>query len=56
MCYNDAKDGNRRCDMDYIKRIKEVKNARKMTNDELAERTGIPGGTLAKILDRKSVV
>lgn len=36
--------------MDYIKRIKEVKNARKMTNDELAERTGIPGGTLAKIL------
>lgn len=36
--------------MDYIKRIKEVKNARKMTNDELAERTGIPGGTLSKIL------
>ncbi len=36
--------------MDYIKRIKEVKAARKMTNDELAERTGIAGGTLAKIL------
>ena len=36
--------------MDYIKRIKEVKSIRKMTNDELAERTGIPGGTLAKIL------
>ena len=36
--------------MDYIKRIKEIKSARKMTNDELAERTGIPGGTLAKIL------
>ena len=36
--------------MDYIKRIKEIKNARKMTNDELAERTGIPGGTLSKIL------
>ena len=36
--------------MDYIKRIKEVKAARKMTNDELAERTGIPGGTLSKIL------
>ena len=36
--------------MDYIKRIKEVKSARKMTNDELSERTGIPGGTLAKIL------
>ncbi len=36
--------------MDYIKRIKEVKSARKMTNDELAEKTGIAGGTLAKIL------
>jgi len=36
--------------MDYIKRIKEVKSARKMTNDELSERTGIPGGTLSKIL------
>ena len=36
--------------MDYIKRIKEVKSAKKMTNDELAERTGIAGGTLAKIL------
>lgn len=36
--------------MDYIKRIKEIKNQRKMTNDELAERTGIAGGTLAKIL------
>ncbi len=36
--------------MDYIKRIKEIKNQKKMTNDELAERTGIPGGTLAKIL------
>lgn len=36
--------------MDYIKRIKEVKAERKMTNDELSERTGIPVGTLAKIL------
>lgn len=36
--------------MDYIKRIKEIKNEKKMTNDELAERTGIPGGTLSKIL------
>ena len=36
--------------MDYIKRIKEVKSALKMTNDELSERTGIPGGTLSKIL------
>ena len=36
--------------MDYIKRIKEVKSAQKMTNDELSEKTGIPGGTLSKIL------
>ncbi len=36
--------------MDYIKRIKEIKSERKMTNDELAEKTGIPGGTLSKIL------
>jgi SOS-response transcriptional repressor LexA/DNA-binding Xre family transcriptional regulator len=36
--------------MDYIKRIKEVKAELKMTNDELSERTGIPGGTLSKIL------
>lgn len=36
--------------MDYIKRIKKIKSDRKITNDELAERTGIPGGTLSKIL------
>ena len=36
--------------MDYIKRIKKIKSERKMTNDELAEKTGIPGGTLSKIL------
>lgn len=36
--------------MDYIKRIKKIKSERKITNDELAEKTGIPGGTLAKIL------
>ena len=36
--------------MDYIKRIKQIKSERKMTNDELAEKTGIPGGTLSKIL------
>ena len=28
----------------------EIKNQMKMTNDELSERTGIPGGTLSKIL------
>lgn len=36
--------------MDYIRRIKEIKSARHITNDDLAESTGIPGGTLAKIL------
>ena len=36
--------------MDYIKRIKQIKSERKMTNDELADKTGIPGGTLSKIL------
>ncbi|MBQ3483588.1 MAG: helix-turn-helix transcriptional regulator [Clostridia bacterium] len=36
--------------MDYIKRIKQIKAERKMTNDELSEATGIPNGTLAKIL------
>ncbi len=36
--------------MDYINRIKQIKNEKKMTNDDLAERTGIAGGTLAKIL------
>lgn len=36
--------------MDYIKRIKQIKTERRMTNDELAEKTGIPGGTLSKIL------
>lgn len=36
--------------MDYIRRIKEIKNDRKMTNEELCERTGIAPGTLSKIL------
>ena len=36
--------------MDYINRIKQIKSERKMTNDALAEKTGIAGGTLAKIL------
>lgn len=36
--------------MDYIKRIKKIKAEKKMTNEELAEKTGIPGGTLSKIL------
>ena len=36
--------------MDYIKRIKQLKSEKKMTNDELAEKTGIAVGTLSKIL------
>ena len=34
----------------YLDRIKLLKNERKMTNDQLAERSGIPLGTLSKIL------
>lgn len=36
--------------MDYIERIKKIKNERKITNDRLSELTGIPLGTLSKIL------
>ncbi len=36
--------------MDYIERIKKIKNERKITNDQLSEMTGIPLGTLSKIL------
>ena len=36
--------------MDYINRIKKIKAERKITNDELSESTGIPVGTLSKIL------
>lgn len=36
--------------MDYIERIKKLKSEKKMTNDKLAELTGIPLGTLSKIL------
>ena len=34
----------------YLDRIKKLKNERKMTNDQLAERSGIPLGTLSKLL------
>ena len=34
----------------YLDRIKQLKNERKMTNDQLAECSGIPLGTLSKIL------
>ena len=36
--------------MDYIDRIKKLKSEKKITNDRLAELTGIPLGTLSKIL------
>lgn len=36
--------------MDYIDRIKQVKSEKKITNDALSEMTGIPLGTLSKIL------
>ena len=36
--------------MDYIDRIKLLKSEKKITNDELSEMTGIPLGTLSKIL------
>ena len=36
--------------MDYISRIKKMKSEKKITNDKLSELTGIPLGTLSKIL------
>ena len=36
--------------MNYIDRIKKLKSERKITNDKLSELTGIPLGTLSKIL------
>ncbi|MBQ8409625.1 MAG: helix-turn-helix domain-containing protein [Clostridia bacterium] len=34
----------------YIDRIKQIKNEKRITNDQLSEMTGIPLGTLSKIL------
>ena len=34
----------------YIDRIKQLKSEKKITNDQLSEMTGIPLGTLSKIL------
>ena len=34
----------------YIDRLKQIKNERRITNDQLSELTGIPLGTLSKIL------
>ena len=36
--------------MEYIARIKELKSKQQITSDKLAELTGIPKGTLTKIL------
>ena len=36
--------------MNYIDRIKKLKNEKKITNDRLSELTGIPLGTLSKLL------
>lgn len=36
--------------MDYIDRIKKIKSEKKITNDKLSELTGIPLGTLSKLL------
>ena len=36
--------------MDYISRIKRIKSEKKITNERLSELTGIPLGTLSKLL------
>ncbi len=36
--------------MEYIDRIKKIKSKKKVTNEQLAEMTGIPLGTLSKIM------
>lgn len=50
MWYNYSINGTRSVDMDYIARIKKIKSERKITNDKLSDLTGIPLGTLSKIL------
>ena len=50
MCYNYSRNGIRSADMDYIARIKKIKSERKITNEKLSDLTGIPLGTLSKIL------
>ena len=35
----------------YLDRIKLMKNEKKMTNEQLSERTGLPLGTLSKIFN-----
>ena len=60
-CYNNANQGKivaKNVEMEaimsqatsYIERIKQLKSEKKITNDQLADMTGIPLGTLSKIL------
>ena len=50
-CYNNIVIGKKEGLMEsYLDRIKLMKNEKKMTNEQLSERTGIPLGTLSKIL------
>lgn len=50
MWYNNSINGIFGGAMDYIDRIKKIKNEKKITNDKLSELTGIPLGTLSKIM------
>ena len=45
-----SKNGSVKLRMNYIDRIKKLKSEKKITNDRLSEMTGIPLGTLSKIL------
>ena len=36
--------------MDYLDRIKQIKSEKKITNDVLSEKTGIPLGTLSILI------
>ena len=49
VCYNYSINGIGGA-MNYIDRIKKIKSEKKITNDKLSEMTGIPLGTLSKIL------
>ena len=49
-CYNNTRIRNGVFAMDYKDRIKQLKSQKKITNDQLSNMTGIPLGTLSKIL------
>ncbi len=53
-CYNDfdirTRSGGEVPNMEYIERIKKVKSQKKITNEQLSSMTGIPLGTLSKIM------